>query len=161
MEILISFKVNKSRYKQYANRNDRHYHPVVYLPLIMSMNSLFRTILSFFQCWPGSFLVQCRKNLAMLAPHLQQSDIIKKLTGSKQKLRKSDVIQTTLHWVFSGVSRTTLHRVFSCAMLSQEYYDIIEQGFFMCNVVLSFFDNIAQGFYLCSVVPRVLRQHWL
>ena len=33
--------------------------------------------------------------------------------------------------ILSGVFWATLHRNFACAMLSQEYYDIIEQNFFM------------------------------
>ena len=58
---------------------------------------------------------------------------------------------------FSGISWATLHCEFACSMLSQEYYDIIEQHFFMCNVVWSLLGNIIQGFYLCNIVPRVLK----
>ena len=54
--------------------------------------------------------------------------------------------------------KTTLNRVFTCAMLSQDYQDNIEQDFYLCNVVWRFLDNIAQSFYLCDVVPSVLRQ---
>ena len=45
--------------------------------------------------------------------------------------------------MLSAASWATLHKVFTCAILSQKYYN-----------------NIAQGFYLYSVVPRQLRQHW-
>ena len=89
------------------------------------------------------------------------------------------------HFIFScamlsGVSWATLF--FVCSILSQEYYDIIEQDFFMWNDFWKLLDNItqgnieqdlfqgnifwgpldsiAQGFYLCNVVPRVWRQHW-
>ena len=48
--------------------------------------------------------------------------------------------------MLSGVSRVTLHRFFTCAMLSQDYYDNIEQNFFMYNVVWSLLDNIVEGF---------------
>ena len=69
------------------------------------------------------------------------------------------------HWVFSwvmlsGVAWATLHKVFACTMLSQEYYDIIEQDVFMWNVFWRLLDNVAQGFCLCNGVPKVLRQHW-
>ena len=61
--------------------------------------------------------------------------------------------------MLSGASWTILHKVFTCAVLSQEYKDNIEQDFFLCNVVWSQLDNIAQSFYLYSVVQKVLRQH--
>ena len=38
-------------------------------------------------------------------------------------------------------------------MLSQKYWDNIDQGFFLCNVVWSLLDNIPQGFYLFNVGP--------
>ena len=88
----------------------------------------------------------------MLARHLQQSLIIKKIPGRKQKSPKSD--QMFFRWhctgffsctMFSGFSWATLKRVFTCVMLPQEYYSNIEQDFFLCNVVWSLLDNIAQG----------------
>ena len=39
-----------------------------------------------------------------------------------------------------------LHGVSICAMLPLEYYDNIEQDFFMWDVVWSFLENTAQGF---------------
>ena len=39
-------------------------------------------------------------------------------------------------------------------MLAQEYYDNIEQDFFMCNVVSSLLDNIAQGFFSCTMLSQ-------
>ena len=53
--------------------------------------------------------------------------------------------------------KTTLNWIFTCAMLSQEYEDNIEQDFFLCSVVWSLLDNIAQSFYLCNIVPRVIK----
>ena len=53
--------------------------------------------------------------------------------------------------ILCGVSWATLHKAFACAMLSQEYFDNIEQDFFLCNVVWNLLGNIAQGFYLCNV----------
>ena len=50
--------------------------------------------------------------------------------------------------ILSGVSCATLQRVFATALLSQEYYDIVEQDFFMWNVFWRLLDNIAQGLYL-------------
>ena len=98
----------------------------------------------------------------MLAGHLQQLVIIKKLTSPTQKLQKSNVGQTTVPWVscavFSGVSWVTLHRVFSSAILSEEYQDNIEQDFYMCNVAWSLFDKISQGFYQCTqCCPQSIR----
>ena len=74
-------------------------------------------------------------------------------------------IKTTLNSIFSSAvlsqaSCTTLHKDFTCAMFSQEYWDSIEQFFFLCSVVSSLLDNIAQGLFLCNVNPRVSGQHW-
>ena len=60
--------------------------------------------------------------------------------------------------ILFGVSWATLHKIFVCARLSQEYYKIIEQDFFLCNVVWSLFSNIAQDFCQYNIVPRVLRR---
>ena len=62
--------------------------------------------------------------------------------------------------MLSEASWTTLHKDFTCAMLSQEYYDNIEEQFFLYSIAWSLLDNIAQGFYLCNLVRRVLRQQW-
>ena len=92
-----------------------------------------------FNVGPGCFLCNVGKTCTMFARHLQQPVIVKTLTGSKYKSSKSDVIQT-LHWIFpyamlSGVSWAALYRIFTSAMLSQEYYDNVQQDFSMCNVV--------------------------
>ena len=55
--------------------------------------------------------------------------------------------------MLSGVSRVPLHRFSTCAVLSQEYYDNIEQDFFMYNFVWSLLDNIVQGF-TCAMLSQ-------
>ena len=51
----------------------------------------------------------------------------------------------------------TTQGFFACAMLSQEYYNIIEQDCFMCNVVWSLLDNIAQGFLPVQCCPKSIK----
>ena len=40
-----------------------------------------------------------------------------------------------LNAMLSGAPRTILHKIFTCAMLSQEHYENVEQGFFRYNVI--------------------------
>ena len=40
-----------------------------------------------------------------------------------------------LNAMLSGAPRAILHKVFTCAMLSQEHYENVEQGFFRYNVI--------------------------
>ena len=72
----------------------------------------------------------------------------KDFTFAKRCLK---TIKTTLNSIFScavlsQASCTTLHKDFTCVMFSQEYWDNIEQFFFLCSVVSILLDNIAQGF---------------
>ena len=46
-----------------------------------------------------------------------------------------------------------MHKDFTCAMQSQEYYDNIEQNFFLCNVVWSLLDNIEQ-YFTCAIFSQ-------
>ena len=133
-------------------------------PYIKLTVSFLYNLVFLFKAEPGFFLCNVEEICAVLASHMQRLVIIKKLTGPKYKSLKSDLVQTTVHWVScaisSGVFWVTLHRIFSCAMLSQEYYQNIQRIFFMCSVVWSLFDNNSQGLYLCNAVSRVLGQHW-
>ena len=97
--------------------------------------------------------------------HLQQLVVFNqfKIKIAKRWCYSDDIAQGffPVQCSLESLGQHSQDRVFACGMLSQEYFDIIEQGFFMCSVVWSLLDNIAQGFYLCcNVVPRVLRQHW-
>ena len=67
-------------------------------------------------------------------------------------------IKTTLNNIFSCamLSQASSLKDFTCAMLSQEYWNNIEQFLFLCNVVSSLLDNIAQGCYLWNLALRVL-----
>ena len=56
--------------------------------------------------------------------------------------------------MMSGASWTTLHKDFTCAMLSQEYLNNIEQEFFLFKVVWSLLDNIAQGHSTCAMLSQ-------
>ena len=58
--------------------------------------------------------------------------------------------------VLFGASQTTLHSVLTCAVLSQEYLDNIEQVFFLYIVVWTIKGNTAQHFYMCNIVPSVM-----
>ena len=74
-------------------------------------------------------------------------------------------IKTTLNRIFShamlsGDYCITLLKVSTCAILSIEYWDKIQQDFFLCNVIWRLLDNIEQDFLLCHAVQTVLRQHW-
>ena len=56
--------------------------------------------------------------------------------------------------MMSGASWTTLHKDFTCAMLSREYLNNIEQEFFLCKIVWSLLDNIAQGHFTCAMFSQ-------
>ena len=90
--------------------------------IIKSKSLVPYNLVFLFNVGPGFFLCNVGKICAILSRHLQQSVIIKKLTGPKQKLQKSDVAQTTVLAcaILSGVSWVTLQRGFTCVMLSQE-----------------------------------------
>ena len=62
----------------------------------------------FVQRWPGICFFFCNvwKLCAMLPRHLQQPIIIKKLTGREQKSQKSNVAQTTIHWLTQYCSKS-------------------------------------------------------
>ena len=62
--------------------------------------------------------------------------------------------------MLSGDYCITLLKVSTCAILSIEYWDKIQQDFFLCNVIWRLLDNIEQDFLLCHAVQTVLRQHW-
>ena len=100
------------------------------------------------------FSVQCC--LEPLGQHWTRTFLVQCSTKS---------IKTTLNSIFScatlfGASWITFHKDFTYAMLSQEYWNNIEQFFFLCNVVWNLLGNTVQEFYLCNIVPTVLRQHW-
>ena len=64
--------------------------------------------------------------------------------------------------MLSGASWTTLHKVFTCAMLSKEYYNIIEQDFSRAMLSGASWTTWHKVFSVtfCNVVLRKLRQHW-
>ena len=127
-----------------------------------------------FNIGPGFFFFNIVEICARLAQHLQQPVIIRKLTGPKYKSPKSDAVQTTMHWPFSctvllGVSwvidrvfssscpksiKTTLNRSFSCAMLSQEYWDNIEQHFSYAMLSGDSWTTLNRFFY-CAMLSHV------
>ena len=114
------------------------------------ISRLFRTILSFCSMLEF-FLCKFGEICVILVRHLQQPVIIKKLTISKWKLPKRDIIQTTLHWVFSvqycleslgqhcteilpvqccpKSITTLLNRIFSCKMLSGASWTTLHKVF--------------------------------
>ena len=51
--------------------------------------------------------------------------------------------------MLSGGSQTTLQKMFTCAILSQEYYDNIEKDFLLCSVVWSLHEE--ENLWQCSV----------
>ena len=71
-------------------------------------NSMFRAILYFCSMLARDLLFFCNvwKLCAMLPRHLQQPIIIKKLTGREQKSQKSNVAQTTIHWLTQYCSKS-------------------------------------------------------
>ena len=71
------------------------------------------------------------------------------LSNVAQSLCLCSVVRIFSCEMFSGGSWTTLHKVFTCAMLSQDYYDNIEQDLFLDNVFWRLLDNIAQ----CCLEP--------
>ena len=130
---------------------------------------------------PGSFLFNVREICAMLARHLKATGYYQKINQSKIKITEKGcysenntltfseefLMESPGHYTgllavqcCSNSIKTTLSNAFSCAMLSQEYWNNIEKLLFLRNVVWSLLDNIVQGFYLCDVIPRVLKEHW-
>ena len=83
----------------------------------------------FVQCWPRTFLVQCRGNLFNVGTTFAATNYYQKIKWPKIKIAEK--------W---------------CCL------DDNTLGF-LCNVVWGLLGNTAQGFYLCNVVPWVLRQH--
>ena len=113
----------------------------------------------FFKVGLGIFFCEVGKICAMLAQHLQQLVIIKKLTSSKWKLPKSDAIQMTLGFFLCNVIWSLLSniaRVFACAMLSQDYYHIIEQDFFMWKCFLEALGQHCTRFLHLQCCPKTI-----
>ena len=98
-----------------------------------------------FKVGPGIFLCIVGKIWAILVRHLQQPVIIKKLTGSKWKSPKSDVIQTTLGFFLCNVVWSLLGN--------------IAQSFCLCNVVLRVFWHYWTGFFHVKCFLEALGQH--
>ena len=92
---------------------------------------LFRTILSFCQCWPRVFLVKYRGIWAIVGVALAASGYYyQKINCSKKAISEK--------WCYSVGNAWSV---------------------FLYNIVWGLL-GITQGFYLCDVVPKVLRRHW-
>ena len=82
------------------------------------------------QHWAGIFPVQCC--LEPLGKHCAR---ILPLQCCPSKSIDTALNSSSSCAMLSVASWTTLHKNFTCSMLSQGYYDNIEQEFFLCNVV--------------------------
>ena len=60
------------------------------------LNSMFRASCIFVQC---CFFLQCLETLCNVATALAATGYNQKLTGREQKSQKSNVAQTTIHWI--------------------------------------------------------------
>ena len=100
---------------------------------------------------PGFFLHDIGEICTMLTWHLQQPVIIKKLTGPKKKINESDVLQTTMHWIFPvqccmGALGKYCTRFLPMQWCSETITNI-KQNFLMYNFVWSHLDNIPQDIF--------------
>ena len=143
----------------------------VFAPVLLSVQYCL-----FVQCWPGSFLVQCREDLCNNNTVFAATSYYKKINqfGIKiaEKLCYSDGITlgfflcdivwslwATLDRVFTcpvqGCSNriaTLLNRIFSCAMLSGSSSTTLHKVFTCGMFSKEYQNNIEQDLFLCNFV---------